>query len=669
MPTNSMRHRIWDMVNRRQGGAVRPAFALAQPGAQYGIDALDAQVFSTDPTGRYRATDATANSWPAWTYGETLTTSQTLTLNTGSPWLGANDDSWYHASAPRLENASWNPAVGTNDFVFEWFGVVEGNGNILVIDPDNATADTIKIQWSTNKFQCTLHDGTNTVTADTATTLVKDCWQHIMCFADRSANMSWFVNGSASGTPQAITTVTGSLTGTTGVDVGHDAGGGDLEGRWGYMAFWVGSGIIDGTEATVAAERSAKAWGYWEQKGVVTTRTPSTSTRSTVAWHPKVESSAVKYYPVAPAVHNVCTMLDSASATVTGFNIEDSTTQYLPQSHDFSNGVWTQTNGSVGASSTSSPFQGITAYDFTPAASAGDVDHYATDDATSGATNHTSSVYVKKPAGGEDYVYFRIKSTSGYSFIYQFSTGTISAVSDFSAGQYGAIDCGNGWIRLWGYEASTAGRVRVGPTDNSTVPNYDAGASPGVALIVACAQIETSGAGDNVVGPSSWIETAGGTATRDDDNLTYSLSPLDLDGTSGGAHIFDMWVPDHDSTSGPYSLVLSQNAVQNNEFIRSWIVAADNYRARVTAGGVIQTTLDPAGDIADGDKHSLRLQWATNSATGYTDGTASAEDTTVTQPDSLDTLDVGQLSDDSTQLNGVVGNLRMYVNKNGGPTS
>lgn len=100
-------------------------------------------------------------------------------------------------------------SVATNDFTVEaWVKVTAANGTLQELASKKSATGT-SAGWSltrnaSNQIAMELADGSSTVTATSTATVLQNVWAHVAATADRDGNMTVYVNGVASGTPQSI---------------------------------------------------------------------------------------------------------------------------------------------------------------------------------------------------------------------------------------------------------------------------------------------------------------------------------------------------------------------------------------------------------------------------------------------------------------------------------
>lgn len=293
-----------------------PIFKAFDNGQTNGVALLDANLISNSitktPDFRYNGIDATASTWPAWTYGNSLSTSGSgadPTPSQGSPLLGARDGSvkfngdgnsgtskYYQATAGAFG------ALSTNDFVFEFvykhITPLFGSPGVNLANYASAGIGWQIIISTGGVLFIQLNDGS--VTKQPATpALTSGTWNHVMIFADKSENSNngclVYVNGIAqSTTAQNNLSTVGDLTNNKQFRIGGNSVN-DFNSNVAYLTLWTGSSWFAGeptnsTEwAAIAKDRFSRLSGIYPTKATGTA-VPVSFTRSSVAQLEKIDA-------------------------------------------------------------------------------------------------------------------------------------------------------------------------------------------------------------------------------------------------------------------------------------------------------------------------------------------------------------------------------------------
>lgn len=250
-----------------------------------GTDALPAPIcingVCKDPICRYRAKDATATSWPAWGFGETLTKVEVGadTVDEDLPHLGRGEKGRKFNGADYYESATTGACqVGTEDAVWEF----------VVRSPVSTTNDmtaTTRVGAATGwhlfwggVWQLYICHGATCGGVTGISAAQAGALAHIVCGVDRSYasatyGMRCYVNGANTNNADASAR-SADATSANKFTLGDYAGGG-APAKTGvvYAALYKQSDWLPGTAANatildaLAADRSARFWGTRESVG------------------------------------------------------------------------------------------------------------------------------------------------------------------------------------------------------------------------------------------------------------------------------------------------------------------------------------------------------------------------------------------------------------------
>lgn len=227
---------------------------------------------TVEPLFRYKGGDATSSTWPAWGYGQNLDAAGSAgSFNTGSPCLGANDDSvdgdgTRYYTSPNAGDYS----VNTDDIVFEVIFKHQATTFVRFYSNYNSGTKGLIIGngTSTSVLRFYISDGTNTAQINTAA-LTDGAWYHAICFVDRSGSGQWYINGAVSA-PAVDCSSVGDPDNTSlkGGLLADPAGTQNRSNSIAYMALWRSPGWLDThLQATIAQTRFAQLNGTYANAG------------------------------------------------------------------------------------------------------------------------------------------------------------------------------------------------------------------------------------------------------------------------------------------------------------------------------------------------------------------------------------------------------------------
>ena len=203
-----------------------------------------------------------------------------------------------------------------------------------------------------------------------------------------------------------------------------------------------------------------------------------------------------------------------------GLLVEPARTNLLLQSQDFDNAAWSKNNATITANTAPAP-DGTTTADKLVANSTNLPT--AQQSVTLAAGFHTFTIYAKMVERRFLVVNFLAKGFDNYTY-FDLQNGAVGSASGDSIASIEAL--AGGWYRCRVTRSATAGTRTVvihhTPVDGSLTPQ-----TPGQGVLVWGAQIEAG------LEPTSYIATAGATASRPADDARLSFSP----GTRGAIYI------------------------------------------------------------------------------------------------------------------------------------
>jgi len=329
-----------------------------------------------------------------------------------------------------------------------------------------------------------------------------------------------------------------------------------------------------------------------------------------------------------------------------GYLPETAATNLLLYSNDFSNVAWGKNNSTITPNSTTSPDGSNNASLLTCSANNG----YVTQGFTSSAAIYTHAVYVKK--GNTRYCQISIyDGVSTHTYIFDFDNNCALTGTLASPEGYLAENIGNGWFRISIRKTLTAGAGRYATIWPSTSPTSSV-QSNGDTLYIYGAQLETGSYA------STYIPTTSATATRAADVLTVPLANIAGFVQSEYTLFADCRSPYVGGGSVAQVAMAVRDATSTNTAYIYMLDDVGQPVGLVRSGGVNQSI--QVGSISGVSRYKHALSVISNSSKYSKNGTASAEDTTVTMPISPTTLSIG-VEVSSGHFNGYIYSSALYT--------
>lgn len=598
---------------------------------------------SVAPLMRYEGKDATAATWSS-VVGPALpiaSTGTSPTTATDTPLTSTADKAVRFVGGKVYQSADATSGdLTTEDVLVEalmWVPATVAVSQISAAKRGTSGAGW-QLQLSTTvRLAFTISDGVNTGSA--AGQLAAGTWNHIIYCVDRSENSTttgavMLVNGVAVTLTTSMnpSLVTGSLTNAKALSIGSD---GDLAQKattaFAYLAVyktqdWFAGGATNTSQwAAIAKERAARLFGIFPQTALGTA-VPTTMTRSTTAYVDKIDTAtnARTLFFLGPNWARLARRRELAGGEyVTGALLEPARTNSLQQSETLSNAAWTKTALAATTSATQ------TAPDPTRFATA------LVADATTGQHSASQASAALSVSPFVISVYARAGSTSW--LVIENSTIPARAWFDVSTGTVGVVEAGfseaaahalgGGWFRCTvRFTASaTAHTIALSPAPGNNAVSF-AGDGVSTSLHVWGAQLEQA---DNVGTyiPTTTVQTRTVdtlTWTANDGNFPAAGSPFTLSA--------DVLLPAYDVTTAVTPVLVggTTTALAPNGASLAVAVAGDVLAATVTSASAAQMAATGTTDVADGEKHTLKLTVATNEGKLFVDGAQQgATDTSV----------------------------------------
>lgn len=653
----------------RGAASTKPVFELFDPSFLNGLARLNPSLtinsITVTPDFVYEGKNASAASWTASTYGNTLSATENgtdLTTDLDTPFMNTTDEAVKFNGGDYMQDAATSLGnMTTEDFVMEMVFRFSGATTEGLLSKKIAGgADGWDITSSSaTALTLTLNESGGTDSASLASTaLVANTWYHAIIFGDRSGSAIWYVNGAA-GTAAAISSI-GELSTAAKLTLGATRTDGTQPGNHylAYCAMWKSDSWLDThLQATVAVERFNRLIGIYPRKAKGTTA-PTVQTRATIAHLDKQnDSTNVRtLFKVGSGWLRMCSQKQADDELFTGFLSEAANTNLCLQSEDFST-TWADvgTLDDISVNAIAAPDGNTTADGLI--AGLLDEDHGVTQDVTLTSAAYHFSVWAK--VGDKNHIYLSDNTVANAYAYFNLATG---AVGTTGAGATARISAwGNGWyrcmIRYTGTVAAHTHQISPAEADNDNVFTGD-GAT--VNTYVWGAQVELMGIGMS----SSYIPTTTATATRNADVLYFKGDDGNLGGVGSGKLFtlaYDFMLPDYDDLASLTALALSDGG-SGSEVIYCQIESTNDRCAMYTVVGGSSTSAGTGTtDFANGLKHSFRGLIRVGSTKFLVNGTAQGTAAAPADlPDDLDRIHIGSYATNAINFYGLVGNIRIF---------
>jgi len=595
-------------------------------------DTLTVNSTAVAPTLAYRGEDANGTTWtpvagPSLSIGSTgATPTSALTPVTTST---ERAQAFVTTGKVYLSATNGDGNLGTDDFVIEMLyragsaGQLIGNRVALGWKMDQTSATAARLVFSDGTT-----NGTPGWTSNTG------AWYHVLAFSDRSEganSCSVFVNGQLIIT---TTTPTNSIDASNVFAIGAqpDANG-KTDASLGFARMWRRPSWFAGTAGgnaaqwlAVAQERFARLTGCYASASTGGKPTPTTMTRTSIAYLDRVVStgpSVRQLFLTGANWPRLCRRENVAGGTfLTGAVLEPQATNLCLQSETFDNASWTKVAGTITPNATAAPSLDATADAYVADATTGL--HALAQTFTLTAATHVFSCFVK--AGNQSMVILEdgFYSTTGRAW-FNLATGAVGTVQS-SIAEALIEPFGNGWfrcsIKFTGTAASHTLAVYCASTDSDPTSTGDASTT---STLVWGAQLEIVSDG----APSSYVTTTTASITRTIDSLDY-----DLTGSFPATGLpftvsYDMMSRSYDLLASSMPLWISSASGTNTDSVYPVISGADVAAGNMFVGGVNQLGFSGGTDIMNGEKHTHALVIASNNAALVVDGSTVATDATV----------------------------------------
>ena len=339
--------------------------------------------------------------------------------------------------------------------------------------------------------------------------------------------------------------------------------------------------------------------------------------------------------------------IDTPRVEPAGLLIEDGRTNYVIRNDDLTTG-WTLNSCTIDDDSTTDPLGTTTADGVIGAASGGA--HYPSQAMTTATGLHTVSCFATP--GEESWTALQVTNSPNTAQYFNASTCTVGSTTIGSPTNATAEAIGSMCRVSFSATFTNASQnlnVLPGEGDGDVVYTGD-----GSTVDVSYWGCQISAGAF----PGSPLLTAGASATMDDDDAFFGIPETDF--ANGGQITVTFTVPDADGHGVLSVLTIDDETDACNE--RAYLsIAADGDLTFITdsAAGtdcLVETTSE---DYSDGTEHTAVVTWGTNTCTLTVDDTLKDTDSTVSPPDDLDMIRVGDSCGDGSELEGNIKSIEV----------
>jgi len=646
------------------------------------------------PALRYNAADATPTGWKSWGYGGPLAeagTGVSPSYNTGSPFLGQkNDGVKYNGTGTKYHlGQDVVPTIGTNDIIIEYvFRATNGSAGATVPGLFDLRLNTLTPGFTAYKsvghhisvLYGTTANGLLHYFTSPAVSPVDGRYAYVVSCMDNSEGGS-VTNGIRVWLNGVFSTATYALlgAGTVGLSfsageklkIGYvvNAGSVTSEESIMYFAMWNKADLFAATGGswtemdTFVAKRAQKLFGTYPNQSRGTPSLISQSTRNSLAHFGKIESDGTtKLYSVSNNWARVESKKNgSSSSVVKGLLIEPAVTQRIAQSEEFSNASWAKTRSSIASTSIVCP--------------TGFASTYVTlhEDATAGSTHFVSQSAVQLITGtrqtisvfakpiNRNWIQIENLINPNASAYFNVSTKTVGTTSGCVAGIDPTVYT-NGWVRAYISFVATAltgSAISFYVASADNVNSFDGLNQDSLAIWGA-----QSEGGTAQIFPSSYLSSSAAVSrTADtfryignDGNLSSSIG---TDVSSSGTIEANIFLPSFDLLNNAYICDLTGSGTNRVSLYLN--PTGDILQASSSLNSISQYDVSGSTDIVDGNMHSVKHVYQVNNASIFVDGALEGSpDTSCSSSVKLDRIDIGQSSAQTSQLNGLISNFKIY---------
>jgi len=306
-----------------------------------------------------------------------------------------------------------------------------------------------------------------------------------------------------------------------------------------------------------------------------------------------------------------------ADGNLLGLLIEESRTNLITYSEDFSNAAWTKYGASVVASTTTAPDGFTTPYEIVENSGAATQHRIVDSISISSGVTYTASVYVKRGTGSRQ---FGILNVLGGSRVYfNLDTGTV-ATETLGSGKI--EDVGGGWYRCssTGVSTSTSTAFYLALCDGTTTGSETYDGDGLSSLVIYGAQLEAGAF------PTSYIKTTGSTATRSADVASIPVSDFGYNQNEGTLFVeAQMFIKDVS-----YKAIANLNTDGSNRIRIISSSSVNVIQAEITNGGTAQLSISET--IPESSLFSGAIAYKQNDSSSSVNGSVETTDTACTIP-------------------------------------
>lgn len=651
------------------------------------------------PTALYTGNNATTSSWAA-TVGLDMTVfnvGANTTPNQGSPLFGSENDDSVKFNAADFYYGPNNDFgnVSTEDYVVEIilkyqddvFGCPFGK---FLFNGGSFHGWSIEC-FSPSTFRLRQNAGAVNYTVQ-CTGNIDDSWYHYLAFVKRDGNAYLYRNGVQEDITDFSNLDGVDLTIAQPLSIGARTTGqfganyATFNNNVAYCALWIQEdwiGVSPDTELDgIAAERFSRLTSTYPNiaKG---TYVPETSSRTTEA-----DLANLAY-------GEIDTTYSVGANWMRGKEFRDAKTDRdldvvksnsFPNSEDVTGAEWTAFLCTI-TSSTGVTFRGREVQGLI--GTAVNNQHRITSDlAPSTAMTHIFTAWVK--AGARSAIRLQSTNQAAADVWAQFKLdGTATEASLASAGVLNhAIEADeDGFYKCtFAYDGGTANHShRLQPVDDAEVDDVTyTGDGSTVDVYIAQVQHDYSKTSTGRTLTDVYVKTTGTGRTlgelaqgytcdpTEDDNLVYVGDDGNIEEVTGEGVVKCNFIVPASSLGGTDLYLFNiEDSKTASDYIYVSLDSTTGVPSLVTsatagnAGSVTGTT-----NVCDGIKHSIAITYKENSLKLYVDGVQEgSEDTSVTIPDALDKIHIGEDNNGANQLNGTIWDFRVYKKIAGSPTN
>jgi len=325
-----------------------------------------------------------------------------------------------------------------------------------------------------------------------------------------------------------------------------------------------------------------------------------------------------------------------------GYLPETAATNLLTYSEEFNNAIWVKTFSTISANAGIAPDGTMTADKLIPDVTTGQ--HRVNYTTTSTAQAYSFSAYLK--ADGYNYAWLRI----GAAAVYVDLTGTLSPNTALGGSNPLSIHIGNGWYRVsFNATAGVNDVVRINALSVSNGSDFAGDGTSGI--LVWGAQLETG------TYASSYIKTAGATATRAADVLTVPLANVAGFNAAGYTMVVDMRQI-VTINANRYFMSVTDGTSNNFSGISNLGVTDNLFRNSMTSGGI--ASVGVAETTVPITRSKFSSSFATNNVLRSVNSVAGTSDSVAVMPVSLSTCYIGGFNG-SLQPNCYIFNAKLII--------